>query len=92
LYFAVKSTYCLKLNVLGKVTDTGCTKDGTDQCKHTPNAECDNAETGAKCKCSDGYAEDRTNGKTCMQSKFMCISELVLFIILYYTTHLETFF
>jgi hypothetical protein len=56
------------------VTDTGCTKDADDQCTHTTNAECDNAETGAKCKCSDGYAEDRTNGKTCVQSKFMRIN------------------
>ncbi|XP_060556695.1 transmembrane cell adhesion receptor mua-3-like, partial [Ruditapes philippinarum] len=53
----------------GKVTETGCTKYATDQCKHTPNAECDNVETGAKCKCSDGYAEDITDGKTCVKIK-----------------------
>jgi hypothetical protein len=54
------------------VTDTGCTKDAENQCTHTRNAECDNADTDAKCKCSDGYAENRMNGKTCVQSKFIC--------------------
>ncbi|XP_060556698.1 cell death abnormality protein 1-like [Ruditapes philippinarum] len=52
----------------GKVIDTGCTKDAAVQCTHTENAECDNAETGAKCKCSDGFAEDRTNGKSCVKT------------------------
>ncbi|XP_060593332.1 matrilin-2-like [Ruditapes philippinarum] len=50
-----------------KVTETSCTKDASDQCVHTPNAECDNAVSGAKCKCSDGFIEDKTDGSTCVK-------------------------
>ena len=52
-----------------EVTETSCVKATADQCEHTPNAECDNAETDAKCKCSDGFIEDTTDGSTCVKSK-----------------------
>jgi hypothetical protein len=55
--------------IIVEVTDTDCIKDTANQCEDIPNAECDNAATGAKCKCSDGYAADRNTGTSCVKSK-----------------------
>ncbi|XP_060586320.1 uncharacterized protein LOC132742052 isoform X2 [Ruditapes philippinarum] len=67
----VSTDITLTITVTGlsvKVTDTDCIKDTANQCKDIPNAECDNAATGAKCKCSDGYAADRNTGTSCVKT------------------------
>ncbi|XP_060556694.1 complement component C1q receptor-like [Ruditapes philippinarum] len=60
MFFAVLAMFLIS-SAAGKVSETDCT-DGT--CTGIDHAECDE---NTKCKCSDGYEEDSTDGSTCVK-------------------------
>ncbi|XP_060604562.1 fibrillin-2-like [Ruditapes philippinarum] len=57
-------TSCIK----DTLSSVDCTKETADQCTHTENAECDGAESNAKCRCVNGYREDPDDDTSCIKT------------------------
>ncbi|XP_060556697.1 protein draper-like [Ruditapes philippinarum] len=51
-----------------KVSNVECTKEAEGQCTHTVNAECDEADSNAKCRCVNGYREDPNDDTSCVKT------------------------